>query len=64
MLKDKSGFLTMELGEYVHGNIGVVTEKHKTVRAKCSEMVGKSSILNIIFKFIIFQVSVILAFGF
>jgi hypothetical protein len=54
----------MELGEYVHGNTGVVTEKHKTVRAKCSEMVGKSSILNIIFKFIIFQVSVILAFGF
>lgn len=40
----------MELGEYVEGNLGVVTEKHAIVRARCSQMVGKSSILNTIFK--------------
>jgi hypothetical protein len=59
MPKDKTRFLTMELAEYVHRNIGVVTEKHKIARAKCLEIVGKKSIL-IIFRFIIFKVSVML----
>lgn len=45
----------MELGEYVEGNLGAVTEKHENVRAKCSKIVGKSSILNIVFSLPIFQ---------